>query len=296
MEPKKQKNQLFITIVLLGVWLSLSIGSLLLLNPESGVLAIALFSFTTLIVLFNVLNVYGWILIIIGLFTFAFSEFTFWGISRDFFLNISVYFVGLIGTIILGRLVVRRVNSVYDENSNMQKVISELTTFENTGLVKWQYAQSNLNLEISRSQRYKKPLCFFLLQVKNVNGLDDENSFDDAKKLMEIISTYFKEALRGLDIATQFNDITIGAILPETSKDGCKKVVERFHLIIEQKMRIPLLTGIAVFPQDGVSNTQIITAAEIALDQAKTSGKSIVFFDSVQGDDGDARDDTKVIF
>jgi diguanylate cyclase (GGDEF)-like protein len=270
---------------LFGIWISLTVGVLTWLDSATGILALALLSLSSLIILLQSLGIIGWILILSGAFVYGFAEFSFWGFSNHMFVTVCAYLVGLLGLILFGKIVLRYSTNMSQQVHQLQQVVNELTMHGSSGLVKWQYARINLKLEILRSQRYKRPLCLFFLQIKNWDEITEDIDFDASEDLLNHLSSLLTDALRNVDTASQYDDTTYGVILPETSREGCHTVIHRFHETVEQKMRMALNTGVSVFPDDGVEDNQIIAAAETALQYSITSRKSIVFFSDLGMDD-----------
>ena len=285
MELTKSKNQLVLSVIFFGIWLSLAIGSLVWLNPSTGFLSLALFAFSTLVILKNVFKILGWFQVVACMGVYAYVEFIFWGFSDFTLINVTFYFVGMVGTIITGRLVVRKLANIHNQVIRLQNMVEELIIRENTGLVRWQYALVNLKAEVFRGRRYGKPFCLFLMQIKNWDSLIKEMSEDKAEELMHDLSKQLLRALRDVDIAINYNEITLGALLPETPMIGCNELVSRILSNVEKILGISLHFGIAVFPQNGSTENEIVAAAETALNHALTHGKSIVyhqFLDDVQ--------------
>ena len=271
MELTKSKNQLVLSVIIFGIWLSLAIGSLVWRNPSTGILSLALFAFSTLVILNNVFKILGWLLVVAGLGVYAYAEFIFWGFTDFTILNVTVYFVGLVGTILTGRLVVRKLADIHNQAIRLENMVDELIIRETTGLVRWQYALVYLKAEVFRSRRYGKPFCLFLMQIKNFDSLKEEKSGYEINELMVALSNQLLGALRDVDIAITYNEITLGAILPETPMIGCNDLVSRILSNAEKKLRISLHFGIAVFPQNGSTENEIVTAAETALNHAINS-------------------------
>jgi diguanylate cyclase (GGDEF)-like protein len=191
----------------------------------------------------------------------------------------------LVGVAFLSSVIARQVSAIVRQLEHAQKLIDELTVHDSeTGLTKWRYASQTIRAEISRSRRYHTSLCLLFIRVANWDKLVEEHGPIGAEALMTETAATVADTLRTLvDTPTRFDSITLGAILPETSTEGARIAAQRLIDAVARKVRVALYVGIAHFPNDAVTDQDLVRAAKAALQFALTSGQSIVSYNQLSG-------------
>jgi len=153
-----------------------------------------------------------------------------------------------------------------------------------TGLYNRRFLKSRLEEEISRSSRQGLNLTVLFIDLdffKNYNDLCGHLAGDEAlKKTADII----KASVREMDIVARYGGEEFCAVLPGTSKDEAMVVAERIRAEIEAEKfagdseipfrRLTASLGVASFPEDGHTFTALVHASDVALYQAKASGRN----------------------
>ena len=170
---------------------------------------------------------------------------------------------------------------VLEESSMFEKLS---VTDPLTGLYNRRFLKNRLEEELNRSVRHGLNLTVLFIDLdyfKVYNDLCGHLAGDEAlKKTADII----KASLRDMDVVTRYGGEEFCAILPGTSKHESVAVAERIRGGIEKGVytkeeSLPLgkLTaslGIASFPEDGLTFTSIVHAADVALYEAKAKGRN----------------------
>ena len=153
-----------------------------------------------------------------------------------------------------------------------------------TGLYNRRFLKNRLEEEISRSQRHGLHLSVLFIDLdffKRFNDLCGHLAGDLAlKRTADII----KATLREMDVVARYGGEEFCAVLPGTSKAEAMIVAERIRVEIEcesfaDEMDIPLRritasVGVATFPEDGKTFTELVHASDVALYSAKASGRN----------------------
>lgn len=153
-----------------------------------------------------------------------------------------------------------------------------------TGLYNRRFLKNRLEEEISRSQRQGLHLALLFIDLdffKRFNDLCGHLAGDLAlKRTADII----KATLRDMDVVARYGGEEFCAVLPGTSKTEAMFVAERIRVEIEsesfaQEMDIPLRritasVGVAAFPEDGATYTDLVHASDVALYEAKADGRN----------------------
>jgi diguanylate cyclase (GGDEF)-like protein len=153
-----------------------------------------------------------------------------------------------------------------------------------TGLYNRRFLKNRLEEEISRSQRHGLHLSVLFIDLdffKRFNDVCGHLAGDFAlKRTADII----KATLRDMDVVARYGGEEFCAVLPGTSKAEAMIVAERIRVEIEcesfaSEMDIPLRritasVGVASFPEDGATYTELVHASDVALYQAKDGGRN----------------------
>jgi diguanylate cyclase (GGDEF)-like protein len=153
-----------------------------------------------------------------------------------------------------------------------------------TGLYNRRFLKSRLEEELNRSIRQELNLTVLFIDLdffKSYNDVCGHIAGDRAlKKTAEII----KASLREMDIVARYGGEEFCAVLPGTSKAEAMIVAERIRGEIEREKfpgecdiplrRITASLGVASFPEDGRTFTELVHASDVALYQAKAGGRN----------------------
>jgi len=153
-----------------------------------------------------------------------------------------------------------------------------------TGLYNRRFLKNRLEEELNRSNRQGLSLTVLFIDLdffKNYNDVCGHLAGDDAlRKTSEII----KASLREMDIVARYGGEEFCALLPGTSKAEALVVAERIRFEIESEQfpgdsdipfrRLTASLGVASFPEDGRTFTDLIHASDVALYQAKSTGRN----------------------
>ncbi len=275
-------NKLFLLLSAAIFWLIISVvGCFLWIQADTRLLALSLLMFTTTMTLTNLFRFSGWIAALGSLLLYSVSVVGLDGINLAILPGLGVVIAAISGSFVLAELVRLEAMQINKQLDNSKKLIEELRQFDPvTGIMRYQQAQRLLRTEVVRSQRFEKDLCIFLLQIGNLGEILNERGADAVEALKRQVVGALVSAVRSTDIP--FGGEKYGAILPETNREGVNIVVDRLVKNLMEKVHVPVNIGIAQFPQDGVTDTELINASEGALLVAIKTDKSIVHFQQVR--------------
>ena len=153
-----------------------------------------------------------------------------------------------------------------------------------TGLYNRRFLKSRLEEELNRSIRQGLNLTVIFIDLdffKKYNDLCGHLAGDEALK---ITADIIKASLREMDIVARYGGEEFCAVLPGTSKAEAMIVAERIRSEIEKEkfpgekdipqMRLTASLGIASFPEDGRTFTTLVHSSDVALYEAKASGRN----------------------
>jgi diguanylate cyclase (GGDEF)-like protein len=223
----------------------------------------------------------GWLAAILAIGVYAASKIALVGSLPPVAIPVVVVTVVIIGAVFLSWLVAFRTSALTRQINNDQRMIEELQQHDpTTSLVRFQYAQQTLKLEVIRSQRYKLDLSLLLMEVVDWKRLEEERGMVEMDEIRKQLGSILIGATREVD--TPFTNGKMGSILPQTNQEGACIVAERLVASTARRLKLDLRVGVACFPGDAVSDDDMIEAAESALKVGLTSGRPIVFYNQIR--------------
>jgi diguanylate cyclase (GGDEF)-like protein len=93
-----------------------------------------------------------------------------------------------------------------------------------------------------------------------------------------MIGHILRENLRGADVAARYGGEEFSVLLPETSVDEAQAIAERIRRHVEEtkfpKRKVTVSIGVATLGGDTNSVKELISAADVALYEAKNAGRN----------------------
>ena len=138
-----------------------------------------------------------------------------------------------------------------------------------------------LKKELERSTRYMRHLSVILIDIDRFKKVNDEFGHQIGDRVLTEISKILERNTRGVDVVARFGGDEFIILLPETKRRGALIIAERLRKMIfdydffqnELTVReIAASVGVASFPTDAGTTTDLIKIADELLYQAKREG------------------------
>jgi diguanylate cyclase (GGDEF)-like protein/putative nucleotidyltransferase with HDIG domain len=148
---------------------------------------------------------------------------------------------------------------------------------ELTGLLNRRSLDEMIDSEISRHSRYGGEFSLAILDLDSFKAYNDTYGHLAGDKLLQEIGYTIKAAIRTSDYAFRYGGDEFAILLPQTSIDAAFQVAERVRRNIAETMKddkVPVTAsiGIASWPNDGITHTDIIASADVTLYRSKRNG------------------------
>lgn len=148
---------------------------------------------------------------------------------------------------------------------------------ELTGLLNRRTLDEMIDNEISRHSRYGGVFSLAILDLDSFKTYNDTYGHPEGDMLLRQVGYVIKSAIRTADRAFRYGGDEFAILLPQTSIDDATQVTERVRERIANEIdtgdiQVTASIGLANWPDDGVSHTDIIAAADVTLYRAKRSG------------------------
>ncbi len=183
--------------------------------------------------------------------------------------------------------VVARAAAMALENAMLHKKMEDLTiTDELTGIYNYRYFAMKLKEEQRRAVRYDLPLSLIMIDIDWFKKFNDTYGHEVGNLVLKGMTTVVKRCIRDVDIFCRYGGEEFVIILPQTPQVEVTQIGERIRQQIElstfggsdgiPELHVTVSVGITSFPENGKSEDEILSTADIALYRAKGSGKNVV--------------------
>jgi diguanylate cyclase (GGDEF)-like protein len=147
--------------------------------------------------------------------------------------------------------------------------------------VNHRFLHERLGEEVVRSQRGRRPVSLLMLDLDDFKLVNDTFGHLFGDRVLTWAAEVIRSTLRASDIPARYGGDEFAVILPETDDTDARRAAERIleafagrPFVDEQRGAVPLAAsvGIATFPGDGRTATDLIARADAALYGVKRSG------------------------
>jgi len=166
--------------------------------------------------------------------------------------------------------------AVVSERRRAEAQLRELATTDPlTGLANYRRLLEVLRGEIARSNRTGRPFSVLFLDMNGLKGINDQYGHLAGSRALCRLAETLRRSCRAIDTPTRFGGDEFAIVLPETPEAGgyivLRRISERLAASTDQPS-IAVSGGVAVFPRDGSSPTQLLRAADKVLYESRTRG------------------------
>ncbi|MFP5343035.1 MAG: GAF domain-containing protein [Candidatus Limnocylindria bacterium] len=150
-----------------------------------------------------------------------------------------------------------------------------------TGFYNHRFLHERLGEEVVRSQRARRPLSLLMLDLDDFKLVNDTFGHLFGDRLLVWCSELIRSTLRASDIPARYGGDEFAVILPDTDSEEARTAAQRIlgafrdqPFVGEQRGPVPLAgsIGVATFPADARTATDLIAAADAALYRVKRDG------------------------
>lgn len=165
-----------------------------------------------------------------------------------------------------------------------QRSLRELSARDQlTGLYNHREFYRLLGEELARSLRYGHQMSLLMLDIDYFKRVNDTFGHLAGDQVLRSLPELIRGQLRINDIPCRYGGEEFGVILPETAGEQAADVAERIRSVVAaapialpdgRALRVTVSLGIATFPKDAENEESLVSAADLALYQAKRTGRN----------------------
>ncbi len=167
------------------------------------------------------------------------------------------------------------------ESTRLMAITDELT-----GLFNHRHFRQQLNIEISRAERYRRSLSLMMIDIDYFKHYNDTNGHLKGNEVLKEMGRILKEMSREVDIVARYGGEEFSIVMPETDRRKARTLSERLRKRIEShkfdnarkqpNKKLTVSIGLASYPENGGTAFDLIEQADKALYEAKRSGRNTV--------------------
>ncbi|MEW6492886.1 MAG: diguanylate cyclase [Cyanobacteriota bacterium] len=154
-----------------------------------------------------------------------------------------------------------------------------------TGLFNRRYMEESFKREIHRAHRQEQSLGVIVIDIDHFKQFNDTFGHEAGDAVLREVGHFLRTNIRSSDIACRYGGEEFLLILPEASLEATRQRAEQLREGVKKLMvqyrhqtlgAIAISVGVACFPEQGLTGEAVILAADMALYQAKGTGRDRV--------------------
>lgn len=172
------------------------------------------------------------------------------------------------------------------ENSQLyEKTVIRSRTDYLTDVWNHGYFQFILQSEMERTKALKSPLSLLMIDIDDFKLYNDKLGHQTGDRILKDLAVLLKNQSRKIDYVCRYGGEEFAILLPNTEKKEALPIAERIRIEVEKyqfhesepkEKPLTVSIGLASYPDDGETPTQLLTSADTKLYQAKHKGKNTI--------------------
>ncbi len=155
-----------------------------------------------------------------------------------------------------------------------------------TELYNHRFFHQLLETEVSRAERYDRVVSLLMIDIDDFKTYNDSHGHPAGDLALRRLAQLLKQSSRNCDFVARYGGEEFAIIVPEVSADSARRMAERLLKLIDESEfegeevmvggRLRISLGIATFPMQASSKSELVEHADQALYRAKGLGKNRV--------------------
>jgi diguanylate cyclase (GGDEF)-like protein len=168
-------------------------------------------------------------------------------------------------------------------SSSRDQLTQRANTDSLTGLYNHRYFQQRIAEEINRAERYNHNLSLLMIDIDFFKMFNDSYGHPAGDSVLRNLAQTLLKNVRDTDTAVRYGGEEFAVILPETDLDEASLLAERVRMAVhngsladalDEQVSITISVGLATYPLHCADRVGLISAADVALYQAKSLGRN----------------------
>jgi diguanylate cyclase (GGDEF)-like protein len=156
-----------------------------------------------------------------------------------------------------------------------------------TGLLNHATLMAELQNAVEYAQRNDEEFAFLMIDIDHFKRVNDRHGHLVGDQVLLHVAHVFQSVARASDLIGRYGGEEFGMVLRRSDRDGAGSVARKLQAALRERpattkdgetVPVEVSIGISVYPGDGSTGSTLAHAADVALYQAKTSGRNRVAF------------------
>jgi diguanylate cyclase (GGDEF)-like protein len=171
------------------------------------------------------------------------------------------------------------------ENSHLyERTVIRMHTDSLTDIWNHGYFQYLLQTELDKAKATQSKVSLVMLDIDDFKVYNDTLGHQAGDNILKELAQLVKNQSRKMDFVCRYGGEEFTILLPQTDKNEAFVIAERLRQDIEKhqfaheeilpQQRLTVSMGISTFPEDGIIPSELISASDKALYNAKHRGKN----------------------
>lgn len=171
------------------------------------------------------------------------------------------------------------------ENIRLYEEAHQLATHDGlTQLVTQRTFHQKLKDELLRAGRSQMPTALVMCDIDHFKVYNDTYGHQAGDELLRTVARLLTSHTRPVDVVARYGGEEFALILPNTVRDLALQAAERIRQAVAsepfvfqgRRTKVTMSFGVAVFPQDATTQTQLVRVADERLYKSKEGGRNQV--------------------
>ena len=181
--------------------------------------------------------------------------------------------------------IIANLAAVAIQNSMLYARTQELAIKDGlTGLRVRRFFMESFRREVKRAARKREHLSLLILDIDHFKGYNDKYGHAAGDIILKHIADMISSELGGVDVAGRYGGEELAVLLWSKPKTEAFAKAEKIRLLIRQRpltikgeeINVTASIGVSTFPDDAVTEEELIRAADARLYKAKAGGRDRV--------------------
>jgi diguanylate cyclase (GGDEF)-like protein len=174
----------------------------------------------------------------------------------------------------------RMTRALKETHTDLQQKSS---TDELTGLFNRRFLAKAFGIELSRAERSGKALSVLMIDIDHFKAFNDRFGHPEGDTVLRNTGAFLLGHLRSTDVSARYGGEEFIVLLPATEKkeagqkaETLRKAFAEAGLSSAKNAKVTVSIGVASMPDDGLTEHELVGAADAALYVAKRQGRNRV--------------------
>ena len=153
-----------------------------------------------------------------------------------------------------------------------------------TGLSNRRYFQKELDSMLAVAERYHEKVALFYLDLDQFKVINDTHGHQAGDQLLQSITSILNKATRETDLLSRLGGDEFALVIPSATLDGVEQLANKLlyslkefdYRVNEQSHPISFSIGVAIYPEHGKTQQELLANADLAMYYAKKT-KSLIY-------------------